>query len=676
MRSRTGHVVLFGGRRPLDAFAGVPEILRDHGVEVLYERLWDREMRFGHHAIAEVMRGARAIALADLSYNAHLAPTKLARAMRIPTVLLVDGVVEYANTHRNPWLGPGHLQETPHDIVLAMGPLHGRLLTELGNTVAVTGLPRLDGFEERIAEARTRVDAHQWLLVATANTPAMDGQSLARVHGMLAELRDEAIARGLGVRWRIDASLAHALGVPPDTAPLTDTLARAAATITTASTLAVESMLAGVPTAVAHPHPWPLWVPAAWVWSAALDEPTIAGLPIERFDACGPLLEAILDAPDLGRQRAILDQLHAPNAAVRVAQEVLGARWTNNTNPLPSMGRVRLTPSPCDTLHVALCDHVQPRPPMVERARRAMATDPRAHLLCIGLGPLNFEHTNTPALDHPRAHEIVLDPIAPEHERGQSVLDAALALDPQRVIIDDDRALPLAAQLVSRGVACDDERLRIRNDHAVRTIEVWPFGPRSPADALAADAWLERELRHAGYRRIAHDQPDDRCDAVLVRASSPRPHPALVEHWRDRGFGVAVSPNMHVQAGVYAAERAIARLLGQGCARIAVAHHPERSPVLAAPIRHGAAIVGWLDDIVAVPTTHMGLPAYTFDAGIERLRPDGILALHESDLPRCRATGLPTELVDLHEALTHQPDHRLREPVHREPLAHPRVDGR
>jgi hypothetical protein len=504
----------------------------------------------------------------------------------------------------------------------------------------------------------------------------MDGDALGRVQHMLAELRDETIARGLRVRWRIDAALARTLGVDPDTAPLADTLAGATATITTASTLAVESMLAGVPTAVAHPHPWPLWVPAAWVWSAALDDSVFAELPIECFASSETLLDSILHLPDLTNQRTILAQLHAPNAAVRVADAILGATFTGNTNAVPSMARVRVTPSPCGTLHLAICDHQHPRPPMVESALRAMAPDPRTHLLCIGLGPLNFQHTNTPPLDHRRAHEVILDPLAAEHERAQSILDAALALNPKRVIIDDDRALPLAAQLVSRGVACDDERLRIRNDHAVRTIERWPWGPRSPADEQAADAWLEHELRLAGYDHIAHDQPTDGCDAVLVRAAAPRPHPSLVERWRSQGLGVAVSPNMYIEAGVYAAERAIARLIAGGCARIAVAHSTDRSPVLAAPIRHGAPVVGWLDDIATGPTTHMGLPAYTLDAGMERLRPNAILALHEADLPRCRATGLPTELVNLDEALTHEPDHRLCEAVHREPLAHPRVDGR
>ncbi|MFI4883270.1 MAG: hypothetical protein ACIAQU_11880 [Phycisphaerales bacterium JB064] len=674
MRTREGHIVLFGSRRPLDAFAGVPEILREHGVEVCYERLWDRELRFGQHALPELIRGARAIAFADLSYNAHLAPTRVARAMKVPTVLLVDGVVEYANTFQNPWLGSSHLQNTPHDAVLAMGPLQGKILTDLGNRVTVTGLPRLDGFEDRIAHARSRIEANQWLVIATANTPAMDGDGLERVRAMLLELREEASSRNLAVRWRIDASLANDLGVAVDAAPLLDSLAGARATITTASTLAVESMLAGVPTAIAHPHPHPLWVPAAWVWRRSAGDSTIDDLPVERLATSGETLDALLSNPKLDRQDRILEDISTQNAADRVARALLDVRWTGNTNSIPSMGRAATNPSACETLYVAVCDHESARPAIVDRAMEDIAADPLSHVLCIGLSPLNFADTRTPSLDHDRAHEVVPDPTLSTHERAQAVLDAALALKPSRVSFDDDRVLALAAQLVARGVRCDDPRLTIRNDHAVRSIERWPWAPQSPDEEAAADAWLEHELRASGYEHIAFDGPTEDCDAVLVRAGSLRPHPAHIDQWRDRGLGVALSPNMYVEHGVYAVERAIARLVARGCSRIAVALWPGRSPVLIAPIRHGAPIVGFLDDAAHAFDTHLGLPAHPFIEGIDALRPDALIALHESDLARCKNTGLPTELVDLEEARAHEVDHALREAVHGESLAHPRVD--
>ncbi len=674
MAARSGHVVLFGSRRPLDQFAGVPGALNARGIEVCYERLWDREMRFGHHAIKEVLEGARAVAFADLSHNAHLAPTRLARELGIPTVLLVDGVVEHAATMRNPWLGPDHLQRTPHDLVLAMGPLQAKILTDLRNIVATTGLPRLDGFDARIADTRAGIEPEQWLLVATALTPAMDDDALDRVRAMLQQLHVRTTTRTLDVRWRIDAALAHELGVEPDAAPLTESLAGARATITTASTLAVESMLAGVPTAIAHPHPWPLWVPAAWVWADDLDASAIADLPIEHLRSCDDLLDAILGGPAKQCQCTILNELSTPHAAANVTRELMDVRRNGNTNAIPSMARLRVSAASCETLHIAICDHEQPRPPIVDAAMSTMRTKPHDHLLCVGLSPLNYADARTPKLDHPRAHEIVPDPTLPTHERNQLVLDAALMLRPERIVFDDDRALPLAAQLVSRGVCCDDPRLAQRTDHAVRTIEAWPWGPRSPADEAAADAWFEEELRLAGYERVAINAPGPGCDAVLIRASAPRPNPQLVAGWRARGLGVAVSPNGCVEAGVYAAERTIDRLVRADCVRIAVVVHGERTPVLIAPILHGAPIVGWLDDRAAEPTTHMGLPVHAFDAGLKHLAPDSLLVLHQRDLPRCRESGLPTELIDLAEARADQLDHVAGEAVHGESLTGPLAD--
>jgi len=664
-------VTLFGSRRPLDQFAGVSQRLIELGHEVHYERLWSRELRFGHHAQPSVIDDAGVLAFADLSYNAHLAPTRRARAMGIPTVLLVDGVVEHASTLANPWLGPTHLQRTPHDLVLAMGRWQGELLERLGNRVRVTGLPRLDGFQARVAEARQRVEPDQWLLVATAHTPALDDEAMQRVRTMLQEVKHAVDRRSLPTRWRLDAALTRDLGVRPDAAPLAETLAGARATLSTASTLVVESMLAGVPTAVTHPHPWPLWVPAAWTWRAHEDDGTLDRFSIRSSPSLDATLDALLDGPGLADQSRILAELHTAGAVGRVAEALRAAEHTENANPIPTMARVRVAAAPCSTLHVAVCDHEDARPATIDTALADMDAHPRAHLLCIGTSPLNFAQTNTPTLEHPRAHQIVLDPLAATHERGQAALDAALALKPERVVFGDDRALALAAQLVNRGVSCNDTRLSHRNDHAVRADERWPWGPPWPDGEQDADAWIEAELRHAGYERIAYDHPTKDCDAVLVRARTRRPHPGLVEHWRRLGLGVAASPNLYIEQGVYAARCALDELVTNGCTRIAVVHAIERSPVLAPLVRHAAPIVGWLDDTALGPTTHMGLPAHSFDAGLERLSPDGLLVLHENDLARGRAAGLPMSIIDLAQIRADELDHALGEVLHREALPGP-----
>lgn len=692
--STTNRIVLFGSRRPLDAFAGVPARLDALGDEVWYEGLWGREARFGHHAQPRVIERAGLLAFADLSFNMPLRPTMLAHCLGAPTVLLVDGVMEFANTCMNPWLGPAHLRRMPHDVVLAMGPLQGAILEALGNRVMVTGLPRLDGFAGRVARARNHIEPDRYVLVSTALAPAMDDGALSRVGSMLRSLREILREHGLEARWRVDAALARGLGVPADDTPLALSLAGARATITTASTLGVESMLAGVPTAVAHPHPWPLWAPAGWVWQAedAYEAPAdvrpaceaagvyLAGLPIERAGSLGALVEMVTNTSDVQSQQRVLDALHVEDAATRVAGTLhdtahLGhARMERRLRGIGS-SNVRRTPRMGPrVLHVAVCDHVNPRPALVERAL-ALMDDPRTHLLCVGLGPMNYARPNIPTIDHPRAHACVLEPTAGEHERARALLRATLALRPDMVVIDDDRALALAAQLTARGVRCDDPRLGQRNDFAVRHVEAWPWSPRTPASWARADAWIACQLRRAGYQRLAMDAPSPGCDAVLVRAASPRPDPQLVARWRAAELGVGVSPNMSVERGVVAAQRAIERLRAQGCDRLAVAGFAERSAVLAGPIARGAPIVGWLDDAAGARYTHMGLPAHGFDRGIDRLEPDGVLVLCDSALQQCAGVGLPVEVVRLEEVAADEFDGLACERVHCESFADAHVDG-
>lgn len=688
--SPPARIVLYASRRPLDQFAGVPQHLEALGDTVWHECLWDRPARFGHHAQPRVVEGAALLAFADLGYNLHVRPTAVARRAGVPTALLVDGVVEYANTFMNPWLGPAHLRETPHATVLAMGPMQGAILEALGNRVVVCGLPRLDGFARALALARDRVEPQRHVLVSTALAPAMDGAALARVGAMLVTLRELLRARGLAARWRVGAELAASVGVEPDAAPLALSLAGARATITTASTLAVESMLAGVPTAVAHPHPWPVWVPAGWVWRAegAFEPPAHARaaceaagafgstLPIAHARTLDELVEALTHAGGLDTQGRVLSAMHTGDAARRVAKALHGASgrgFERVGRPVLGFGYTSVRRAPKAgprVLLVAVCDHVEPRPAMVDRALGRM-NDPATHLLCVGLGPMNHAHTNTPAIDHPRAHACVLEPSAGEPERARALLRAALAIGPDEVAFDDDRALPLAAQLVARGVRCDDPRLAARTDHAVRLAEAWPWSPRTPGSFARADAWVACELRRAGYERIALDAPSPGCDAVLVRAGTLRPDPREVGRWRASGLGVGVSPNLCVERGVVAAQWAIERLLARGCGRLAVAGFAEREAVLAGPIARGAPIVGWLDDAAREACTHLGLPVYAFDRGIERLRADGLLVLGGSAV----GTGVPVEYVRLEEVPAEEFDGLLGESVHGEAFADARVDG-
>lgn len=177
-----------------------------------------------------------------------------------PILLQMDGVLEYANTFLNPRVG---IRSAPVDCVLASG-LHDRaILRALRNRAAATGLPRLAGFADRV-KACCGHDDPQGILVAAANQPAFTSGARIRLLASLAKIKDEAAGLSLPIRWRIGRRIARELGVKNDSCDLAHSLASVRAVITSASTLAVESMMAHKPTAILHPHPWPLWIPCAW----------------------------------------------------------------------------------------------------------------------------------------------------------------------------------------------------------------------------------------------------------------------------------------------------------------------------------------------------------------------------------------------------------------------------
>jgi glycosyltransferase involved in cell wall biosynthesis len=480
-------VLLYGSRRPLDQFAGVPEKLRELGAEVLYERLWDREMRAGLHAQPELIGRADVVGFADLSYNMHLRPVRVARRLGVATVLLVDGVTEFAITYMNPWMGPNYLRPAPEDRVLALGPLQRRVLGAMGNdVVACGGLPRLDGFAGRVAAAREGLRGGGWLVVATAWTPALSGAARARLLSALAALRDEAERRGLAVRWRLTGGLAESLGVEADTAPLAESLAGAAAVVTTASTLAVESMLAGVPTGVMHPHPWPLWVPGAWVWRprggdasdaervraalqasagvrAAVDTALVdalGGFDPELPDA-GSLVESLLspESARLAVQGRLLGHMHTPGSAGVVAAALLdaAARGTRaGPGAIEHIGRTEVVATPKRkkrVLSLLQCGRspVHGVTNWSVRMSRAFAgrSDYEFHTLFVAAAPTNFEEANTPDVSGSAfLHRCVLEPTAGTHERLEALYRAAASLEPDIVIPGhDEEVLATAARL-------------------------------------------------------------------------------------------------------------------------------------------------------------------------------------------------------------------------------------
>lgn len=253
--------LLVASPRGVHHFAGVAEALAERGVACEVECLQERTPS---RLCARMARRVRAIVHAD-GVSSHAEPLmRTARQVGWPVALLMDGVLEYANTFLNDRAGQGFLRPAPANIVLAAGTHDRAILRALGNRSVATGLPRIEAFARDSAHLHATPGSA--LLIATANQPAFTLGARRRIVESLAMLRDEASRRGIETRWRIAADIAQLLGVEPDQSTLIESLGRARAVISTASTLVLEAMIAGRPTAVLHPHPWPLWLPSAWVW--------------------------------------------------------------------------------------------------------------------------------------------------------------------------------------------------------------------------------------------------------------------------------------------------------------------------------------------------------------------------------------------------------------------------
>src|SRR5690606_15061371 len=182
-----------------------------------------------------------------------------ARAGGACGVLLMDGIVEHRNTFSNSRSGRDFLRPAPVDVVACCGESDAARLRQLGNTAIPTGLPRLGALGPLPQAPEPRA------LVATALHPAFDDRERADLLDALVRIGGILAAAGIPVEWRLtdgfDTALAERAGATIDApgGPLREALARASFVITSPSTLLVESMLAGRPTAMLFPFDAPRW---------------------------------------------------------------------------------------------------------------------------------------------------------------------------------------------------------------------------------------------------------------------------------------------------------------------------------------------------------------------------------------------------------------------------------
>ena len=202
-------------------------------------------------------------------------PTRLAihaaKQRGIPVFHILDGVIDWRTTFENPKFdfkqgGVPLFQPLLAEYVFSMGQLQKRQFEWLGNSqVYPLGFPRFDRIKRKSCRF-SPVAANAKVIVATANTPWV---TPTQKHLLVEEFRGLRNAfysmSGIEFKFRISQELAEELGVSPDrTGDSQSVLQDAAALITTPSTLAIEGMLAGVPTLIFDPFGFPALTPSAW----------------------------------------------------------------------------------------------------------------------------------------------------------------------------------------------------------------------------------------------------------------------------------------------------------------------------------------------------------------------------------------------------------------------------
>ncbi|MEO0629526.1 MAG: hypothetical protein AAFY46_02220, partial [Planctomycetota bacterium] len=276
-----------------------------------------------------IRAGTRVVVVTSTAPRCMMA-LRQAERVNARTVLLLDGITDWRNTLLNPRQTECYLRPAGVDLVLCSGLSDARVLRGLGNRAAATGLPRIDSVFGDVATSRERRTGP--VLVATANTPAFSDAERERLLDALRELQEEAGYAGVPLHWRLTGGLDDELGVTSERGPLAELLSASRATICTPSTLMVESMRAGVPTALLHAESTPLWHAAPWVWQptelAAAPDSTHVPQPLSGLtrwvDSASRLLRQ-LSMPtreQLDRQRECLTWLDASSGGARSAELV------------------------------------------------------------------------------------------------------------------------------------------------------------------------------------------------------------------------------------------------------------------------------------------------------------------------------------------------------------------
>jgi 2-polyprenyl-3-methyl-5-hydroxy-6-metoxy-1,4-benzoquinol methylase/MoaA/NifB/PqqE/SkfB family radical SAM enzyme len=199
----------------------------------------------------------------------------------VPTLHVVDGVVDWNNTWENPRsltedAGLPLFQPILCDKVACLGQLQARVFSAWGNAdkCEIVGAPRFDRYYSLKRRARP-ADAPARILVMTANTPYFNEDQHQAIRYALQDLRDSFAAAGgngggaIEVVWRLTRGLEAEIGVKSTSSDFTgkelaELLVTVDAVICSPSTALLEAMLLGLPTALLDYSNVPHYLQPAW----------------------------------------------------------------------------------------------------------------------------------------------------------------------------------------------------------------------------------------------------------------------------------------------------------------------------------------------------------------------------------------------------------------------------
>jgi hypothetical protein len=191
----------------------------------------------------------------------------------IPTILLMDGTIEWKHFFENPkWSFGGN--EAPYfplqcDKIFVPGPSTYRFLEYFGNSgkCEITGFPRLDLYKDR-AFLKSKDNAHKTIGIMSANTAGYTAEQISESKKLFEDLYIWSKSNSsIHLKWRLRKGFDKILDIPIEndsSASLIDFLQKVDAVICQPSTAAYEAMMLNIPTALADYSIAPNYMHAAW----------------------------------------------------------------------------------------------------------------------------------------------------------------------------------------------------------------------------------------------------------------------------------------------------------------------------------------------------------------------------------------------------------------------------